>query len=147
MFTKKLIRVPKNEAYYFCKRIFFHIYGDVGCCFADTLENIGWVGYPSYTSENNEPNILLFSDEQHLSQAIEVLNNSDKRSTLYCKYNIGIIITDAEAMDIEQLEFFDKIVDLTSLKDYYQTELSLDIFIRHTLKMDNIQNSTTSQKD
>ena len=50
-------------------------------------------------------------------------------------------------MDIEQLEFFDEIVDLTSLKDYYQTELSLDIFIRHTLKMDNIQNSTTSQKD
>lgn len=145
MFTKKLIRVPKNEAYYFCKRIFFHIYGDVGCCFADTLENIGWVGYPSYTSENNKPNILLVSDEQHLSHAIEILNNSDKRNTLYCEYNIGIIITDAEAMSVEQIEFFDQIIVLTSLQDYYQTELSLDKFIKDTLNLEQIV--TTSQKD
>lgn len=130
---KKMIRVPKYEAYYFCKRIFFSILGDACNSFSDCILESGWVAYPYYTDKVSEPNLLLFSNEQNLSNIISIID--DKNPNMHCKYNIGIIITDAEAMSIEQIEFFDEIIDLTSLKDYYQTELSLDTFIKNVLEL------------
>lgn len=132
---KKLIRVPTNESYYFCKRIFFHIYGDIGSVFANKIDADGFICYPYYNTKDSEsdPNLLVFCKETELDNIISFLNEYD--TNIYCNYNTAIVITDAESMTTTQINFFDELVDLTSLQEYYQVELSLSSFIKNTLKI------------
>lgn len=124
---KRLIRVPKNECYYFCKRLFFSISGNAQSCFAECLNQQGWLVYPYQENNEVDPNILIFTNKYLLEDQINFLNDSEN-GKLYTKYKLGIIITDIEDISEEYLNFFDDIIDISSLQDYYQTELSLDTF-------------------
>ena len=115
----KIVKVPKNETYEFCKRILSTINGSKYMTYVDTLELIGWVGYP-YNANNEDLNLLLFA------------NNIDSLNKVYLmeysvEYTYKIIITDVE-FDDTQFEVSD-IIDISLLNDYYQTELSLGDFI------------------
>lgn len=132
--NKKLVIVPKNESYYFCKRIFFSIFGEVCNCFADCLNLQGWVCYPSY-KESNDPDVLLFSKSYNFSYMIKLLDDSDT-GKIYTNYRLGILITDKQDISDSDKEFFNEIIDISSLKDYYETELNLDQFIEKLYKLE-----------
>lgn len=132
---KKLVIVPKNEHYYFCKRLFFSMFGDIGATFAECIESQGWVGYPYYNNSIEEPNILLFANKENFSKQMGLLDYSEN-GNIYTKYRLGVIITDKTDISVIEKEFFDEVIDLSSLLDYYKTELSLKEFIKKLLDIE-----------
>lgn len=111
-----LIRVPENELSSFGKRIFFEINGDICCTFANKIDENGYLCYP-FNNKNNEKILLLFAyGRLQLDTAVALQTSYTSKK---------IIITEAQNKEIEDYE----ILDISNLKDYYQTELSLDKFI------------------
>lgn len=113
----KIVKVPTNEAYPFCKRFFFALFGTHFECFGDCIAQSGWVGYPYYQKEDPDPILILFARRNdELQKCYSEYNNSG--------YKLKIIITDVPN-DLEA----DEIIDLTDFEKYFQTELSLKDFI------------------
>ena len=126
---KKLVKVPKKETYYFCKRVFFEIIGTEGAPVGNMLEQHGYVAYPYDREEYDEPILLLFANNKRgFNDSYNLLNIKDR--PYFTKYRLGIIITDIECDET----LFDEVIDISSLQDYYQTELSLDLFIEDLMK-------------
>lgn len=127
---KKIVKVPENEAYYFCKRLFFSIFGDACMAFANCLKNLGWVGHPYYTGKEDEVIILYFAD--NIDKFNEIIDK------VYTAKQDVIIITDIQVPVINLIEQqgfdSDNIVDISNLEDYYNTELNLDKFIKNILE-------------
>lgn len=127
---KKIVKVPEKEAYYFCKRLFFSIFGDSCMAFANCLENLGWVGHPYYTGENGDVTILYFAN--NIDRFDEIINKS------YTAKQDVIIVTDIQYSAITLMEEYgidsDDMIDITNLEDYYQTELNLNKFIKNILE-------------
>lgn len=123
---KKLIKVPKNECFYFGKRLISFISGNKESCFSELLEDKGWLIFPYKDSNEIDPNIIIFNNKYILSDQIDFLDNDNIK--LFTKYKIGIIITDIQNITEEESIFFNDIIDISSLKNYYQTELSLKEF-------------------
>lgn len=127
---RKIVKVPEKEAYYFCKRLFFNIFGDACMAFANCLDNLGWVGHPYYSDKDSDVIVLYFTND--IERFNEIINKSYS-----VKENI-IIITDIQVPILnltEQQGFdYDNIIDISNLEDYYNTELNLDKFVKNILE-------------
>lgn len=124
----KIVRVPDNEAYYFCKRLYFNVFGDACIAFANCLKNLGWVGHPYYMNSNT-PIVLYFAHDIDKFDEIFKLTYSNTSNNI-------IIITDANIDSLKLNEEcnidFNDIIDLR--EDYYNIELNLDKFIENILE-------------
>ena len=127
----KVVKVPKKEAYYFCKRMFFNVFGEPGLAFANCLDNQGWVGHPYYMEDDRVILLYFANDVERLDYILVPYTTSKK---------ISIIVTDVEVPSINLSEQYgidlDNIVDLTNLEEYYNTELNLDTFVKNILSKD-----------
>lgn len=127
----KIVKVPEKEAYYFCKRMFFNLFGEGGLAFANCLYNQGWVGYPYYM-EDDRVILLYFADDVESFNHLAVPYTSSKK--------IAIIVTDIEVPVLNLSEEYgvslDNIIDLTNLEEYYNTELNLEKFVKNILKVE-----------
>lgn len=117
-----IVKVPEKETYYFCKRMFFTMFGEPGLAFANAYERRGWVGYPYYLKSDDL--ILLFFAED-LKDYRDILSHYP--SNVVYNYT-KIIITSLDIGD-DNL----KIYDISNLKDYYETELDMKEFISKVL--------------
>lgn len=125
----KIVKVPKKEAYYFCKRMFFNMFGDVGMAFANCLEDQGWVGHPYYMEDDRVILLYFINDVERFDYIVYPYTTSKK---------ISIVVTDVEVPNMNLSEQYgialSNIIDLTNLEDYYNTELNLDTFVKNILK-------------
>ena len=135
----KLVKVPKNEEYTFGRLIFKRLLGDDDLVFGNIMNKQGWMGYP-YNSDEG-PNLILVANEENIE---EILNKL--RIALQNGYRMYIVITSATNLNIELNEswVFNEIIDLSSYKEYYETELNFDKFADSLLETTE---ETASQKD
>lgn len=122
----KIVKVPKREAYYFCKRLFFSEVGNASIPFADVLDQMGWVAYPYY-KETSEDILLLFANTEDTFEYTCNINISH--------VDIKIIITDIDVHNnLRNKSTNDyELIDISNLEDYYKIELNLKSFVNNLL--------------
>lgn len=136
-----IVKVPKKEPYYFCKKMFFNKFGDACMTFANCLEQTGFVGYPYY--EHDDEDVVLLYIIYNINKFFRSIDNISN-----FKYSV-IIVTDSDIKPIietsdklsiyVQEEFIEaRVVDISDLESYYQVELDIDKFISSILLIDKI---------